>query len=75
MKGLAVIDINYKKLSSLDNFERLVEQNDYIKLLEIERNILTKREKVIIDELLKDKNENRFYYYGFWGLIKMLIEK
>ena len=75
MKGLAIIDINHKKLSSLDNFEKLVELKDYFKLLEIEKNRLNKREKIIIDEFLKNKNENRYYYYGLLGLIKMLIEK
>ena len=75
LKGLAIIDINHKKLSSLDNFEKLVELKDYFKLLEIEKNRLNKREKIIIDEFLKNKNENRYYYYGLLGLIKMLIEK
>lgn len=75
LKGLSIIDINYKKLSSLDNFEKLVETDNYLTLLEVEKNILTKREKIIIDETLKNKNKNRYYYPGFLGLIKILIEK
>lgn len=75
LKGLTVIDFNYKNIFSLDNFEKLVELNDYLKLLEIEKNILPKRKKIIIDEFLKEKNKNRYYYYGILGLIKMLIER
>ena len=75
LKGLSVIEINYKNLSSLENFEKLVEIKDYLKLLEIEKNMLTKGEKIIIDEFLKDKNEKKYYYSGLIGLIKMIIEK
>ena len=75
LKGLSIIDINYKKLSSLNNFEKLVEKDNYLTLLEVEKNILTKREKMIIDETLKHKNKNRYYYPGLLGLIKFLIEK
>jgi len=75
LKGLTVIDFNYKNIFSLENFEKLVELNDYLNLLEIEKNMLVKRKKIIIDEFLKEKNKSRYYYSGFLGLIKMLIEK
>lgn len=75
LKGLAIIEINYKRFFSVEYFEKLVQLNDYKKILELETYLLSKREKIAIDEFLKSKNLKRFYYNGIIGFLKMIFEK